>query len=94
MDRHAPKWRLGVEEEAFAAMDSWAKEARDREAEACYFAMCLLMPEKFVREDIAALGGIDWTENQPVRDLARRYGVSVPLMTLRLAQLGLAKRRR
>ena len=61
----------------------------DREAN--YFAMCLLMPEKFVREDIRAMGGIDLTEDKPIRDLTHKYGVSVAMMTLRLGQLGLGK---
>ena len=51
----------------------------------------LLMPEKFVREDIRAMGGIDLTEDKPIRDLAKKYGVSVAMMTMRLGQLGLGK---
>ncbi len=61
----------------------------DREAN--YFAMCLLMPEKFVREDIKAMGGIDLTEDKPIRALAQKYQVSIAMMTLRLGQLGLGK---
>ena len=61
------------------------------EQEANYFAMCLLMPEQFVRVDITAMGGIDLTEDRQIRDLAKRYQVSVAMMTLRLAQLGLLK---
>lgn len=59
------------------------------EHEANYFAMCLLMPEQFLRKDLAEMDGIDLTEDQPIRKLAQRYGVSVALMTLRLSQLGL-----
>ena len=40
------------------------------EQEANYFAMCLLMPEQFVRVDITAMGGIDLTEDRQIRDLA------------------------
>ncbi len=30
MDRHAPKWRLGADAEAFEAMASWLVEERAR----------------------------------------------------------------
>ena len=63
------------------------QSVEDREAD--YFAMCLLMPEQFLRRDIAEMGGIDLTEDRPIRKLAQRYGVSVAMMALRLGQLQL-----
>jgi Zn-dependent peptidase ImmA (M78 family) len=63
------------------------QSVEDREAN--YFAMCLLMPEQFLRRDIAEMGGIDLTEDRPIRKLAQRYGVSVAMMALRLRQLQL-----
>ncbi len=33
MDKYAPKWRIGAELEAFEAMRSWLKEARERLAQ-------------------------------------------------------------
>jgi Zn-dependent peptidase ImmA (M78 family) len=59
------------------------------EAESNYFAMCLLMPESFLRQDIKEMGGLDLTEDSPIRKLAQKYQVSIAMMTLRLAQLGL-----
>jgi Zn-dependent peptidase ImmA (M78 family) len=47
------------------------------------------MPEQFLRRDIAEMGGIDLTEDRPIRKLAQRYGVSVAMMALRLRQLQL-----
>lgn len=58
----------------------------DREAN--YFAMCLLMPEEFVRREVAKLGGIDLTEDGGLKSLAKAFGVSIGLMAVRLGQLG------
>lgn len=59
------------------------------EAEANYFAMCLLMPEQFVRDEIKKIGKIDAVDGTGIEKLARKFRVSVPLMTLRIGQLGL-----
>jgi Zn-dependent peptidase ImmA (M78 family) len=56
-----------------------------REANA--FAMALLMPEDWLRRDIEKLGGIDIEDVQKVGKLAKRYRVSVQVMTLRIGQL-------
>lgn len=58
----------------------------DEEREANYFAMCLLMPEEFLKEDVAKLK--DKSLEAAVGELAKRYKVSEPMMTLRLGQLG------
>lgn len=57
----------------------------DREANA--FAMELLMPEEWLRADLAKLGGIDIEDERKIGKLAKKYGVSSPVMILRLAQL-------
>jgi Zn-dependent peptidase ImmA (M78 family) len=60
----------------------------DREnREANLFAMCLLMPEKLVRSEVDKSGGIDLCDDEPIRELAKKFGVSISLMTIRLAQL-------
>jgi len=59
----------------------------EQEAEANYFAMCLLMPETFLRADFAAHRGD--TLEKTVKDLAHRYKVSELHMSVRLGQLGL-----
>lgn len=61
--------------------DEWA------EREANQFAYALLMPEEFLRADVAKLRhGVTETE---VEKLAARYQVSISHMTLRLVQLEL-----
>ena len=57
----------------------------DREAN--YFAMCLLMPEQFVHAEVKKMGGFDVEDGSKIERLARKFKVSVPLMTIRLAQL-------
>jgi len=61
-------------------------DIEDREAN--YFAMCLLMPESFVRDEVAKLGGIDLSEDKPLKTLAAKFHVSQGMMAIRLAQLG------
>lgn len=64
-----------------------------QEAEANYFAVCLLMPEEFLRKDIAKLGisHFDIIEDSRLQDLADRYQVTLQMMIMRLAGLGLLK---
>lgn len=58
-----------------------------REAEANAFAASLLMPRDFLTEDLQRKP-IDVSDDTAVRSLARRYGVSVQALTIRLANLG------
>lgn len=58
------------------------------EREANAFAAELLMPEEFVLADIEARI-YDLTDDNLLPDLAKRYEVSVPALTYRLANLGL-----
>lgn len=58
------------------------------EEEANAFAMALLMPRDWLNADVEKLrerGGLD---EEHVEWLAKRYGVSVVMMTLRLCDLG------
>lgn len=58
------------------------------ENEANYFAMSLLMPESFLRKDIAEMGGsIDIGDDVACAALAKKYGVSVSMMAMRLVQV-------
>lgn len=66
-----------------------AQERSVEDREANYFAMCLLMPEAFVRREVAALGGVDLSDDKVLRALARKFQVSLGMMALRLGQLGL-----
>jgi Zn-dependent peptidase ImmA (M78 family) len=54
------------------------------ELEANAFAMELLMPEEWIKRDIK---GIDLLDTRAVEALAKRYQVSVPLMSFRIGQL-------
>ena len=67
------------------------KRIEQEEREANYFAMCLLIPEAMLRADLAEMfpGGVDVVNND-IERLADRYKVSRELMTLRLADLGMA----
>jgi Zn-dependent peptidase ImmA (M78 family) len=57
------------------------------EREANYFARCLLMPRRFVLADLKATGGVDLCEDDQVKQLAKKYGVSVSLMALRIYEV-------
>lgn len=59
--------------------------------EANYFAMCLLMPERFVRDEIRKIGGIDIADDRAIRKLARIFAVPETAMAIRLGQLMGAK---
>ena len=63
------------------------------EAEANYFAMCLLMPEKMIQDDIVLM-----RKESPIcfddfrlDAMADRYQVDVKLLMMRLVQLGYIK---
>lgn len=58
------------------------------EKEANLFAAELLMPAHLVADDIEEIGTIDLMEEDVLRDLAEKYGVSTQAMTFRLAYLG------
>lgn len=57
------------------------------EAEANYFAMCLLMPEAFVRREVARFAAFDINNEKHVAQLAKTFQVSPGMMGYRLAQL-------
>lgn len=62
-----------------------------KEIEANTFAAELLMPENFIRKDLELLGYacLDPEEDPVIRDLAKKYQVSLQAMTIRLVNLGL-----
>jgi len=47
-------------------------EKQDHEAN--LFAMCLLMPEKLVRAEVARMGGVDLCDDEPLKQLAHKFG--------------------
>jgi Zn-dependent peptidase ImmA (M78 family) len=58
------------------------------EKEANLFAAELLMPAKFLQSDVEEIGSFDVLDEDVLKDLADRYGVSTQAMTFRLAYLG------
>lgn len=60
----------------------------DAEKEANLFAAELLMPEPFLRADLAGQGPLDLYDDDFIPELARKYGVSVQALTFRLQYLG------
>lgn len=62
------------------------------EVRANRFAAELLMPTDWVAQEFAALDGpdIDWSDDdEPIRNLANRFGTSIQAMTIRLLELEL-----
>lgn len=62
-------------------------DSETMEKEANLFAMYLLMPENLVRAEVKKLGGFDIEGGEGIISLAKKFKVSVPLMTLRLGQI-------
>ncbi|HEY1171015.1 MAG TPA: ImmA/IrrE family metallo-endopeptidase [Verrucomicrobiae bacterium] len=64
------------------------KSRQEREDdEANLFAMCLLMPEEMVKEEIAKLGVFDVNDDRKMKKLAKIFEVSETMMALRIAQI-------
>jgi len=59
-----------------------------KEQEANAFAAALLMPEKFIREEISK-NSFDLSDEDSMMKLAKTFIVSVPAMTFRISNLGL-----
>jgi Zn-dependent peptidase ImmA (M78 family) len=71
--------------------DASSKGTDDDEKEANLFAAELLMPARFVAHDIEKIGTIDLMNDEVLKELASKYGVSLQAMTFRLAYLGYMK---
>lgn len=63
------------------------EESRRMDAEATEFAMHLLMPDEFLIPDVHKLGGVDMEDTAKVAKLAKKYQVSMQVMTIRLGML-------
>lgn len=71
---------------------SYRRGLQVMDEEADLFAVELLMPKALLLEDIRKLGGIDIETDHRIESLAKRYRVSLQLMTMRLGQLLLGGR--
>jgi Zn-dependent peptidase ImmA (M78 family) len=61
------------------------EEAREIEANA--FAMELLMPEQFVRDEVRKMGGIDICDDAAIAKLAKIFRVPMAAMAVRLGEI-------
>ena len=60
----------------------------EREIEANQFAVCLLMPPRLLRDEVARFAGVPVLDDQ-VSELSRMFRVSEQAMTIRLTTMGL-----
>jgi Zn-dependent peptidase ImmA (M78 family) len=60
----------------------------DAEKEANLFAAELLMPEAFLKHDLAGRSSLDLYDEEYIPNLAKKYGVSVQALMFRLQYLG------
>jgi Zn-dependent peptidase ImmA (M78 family) len=60
----------------------------EAEREANFFAASLLMPKEFLEADLAGEDDVDLLDDDFLRDLARKYGVSTQALVNRLKNLG------
>ncbi len=60
----------------------------EAEREANYFAAALLMPKRFLEQDVHDEECLDLTEDTKVKFLSRKYGVSTIALVNRLKNLG------
>jgi len=58
------------------------------EKEANLFAAELLMPRRFLEEELAAIDVMDLEQEEVLKELADRYGVSTQALAFRLSYLG------
>ena len=68
--------------------DVSSQGVNDAEKEANLFAAEMLMPEKFLRHDLAGRASLDLYDEDYIPQLAQKYGVSVQALMFRLQYLG------
>lgn len=68
-----------------------SKGERAEEKEANLFAAELLIPVRFIQQDLAEVDALDLEHDDTLTELAKKYQVSVQAMTFRLAYLGYIK---
>lgn len=70
--------------------DNLSSQGTDtNEREANFFAAELLMPLKFIQDDLEKLGKADIAEGKLLEELAKRYEVSTQSLLFRLVNLGI-----
>ena len=69
-------------------MKSLTKQDKEQEREANLFAIALLMPAKFIHEDMQGQLPLDLENDKRIKSMAKRYGVTEQMMTSRMVNLG------
>jgi Zn-dependent peptidase ImmA (M78 family) len=88
---HDDEERLHVDREFSTVRlrnDVSSQGSDDAEKEANLFAAELLMPERFLRNDLVGHESLDLYEDDLIPELATKYGVSVQALMFRLQYLG------
>jgi Zn-dependent peptidase ImmA (M78 family) len=84
-----PQEDMHVDKFVLQFRDSNSSKGEDElEKEANRFAAELLMPKEFLRRDLTEIGLHDLHDDDAVKQLAKKYEVSVQAMTTRLTTLG------
>lgn len=68
-------------------MRSRKHRAKDIEAEANAFALCLLIPKELLEREIDKLGGLDLGSDKDMESLCKTFGVSTTAMAVRMNML-------
>jgi Zn-dependent peptidase ImmA (M78 family) len=63
------------------------QSTRWMEEEANLFAMCLLMPEQLVRQEVEKMGGFSLADDESIKHLAKVFDVPLTAMAVRLSQI-------
>jgi Zn-dependent peptidase ImmA (M78 family) len=64
------------------------EQDKEQEREANLFAIALLMPARFIHQDMEGQSPLDLENDQRIKSMAKRYGVTEQMMTARLVNLG------
>lgn len=84
-----PQEEMHVDKFVLQFRDSKSSKGEDElEKEANRFAAELLMPKEFLVRDVQEIGLQDLHDDEAVKQLAKKYEVSVQAMTTRLTSLG------
>ena len=68
--------------------DNSSKGTDEAEREANFFAASLLMPKHFIEKDLATVDYVDLLDDELLRTLTSKYGVSTQALLNRLKNLG------
>lgn len=70
-------------------MKSKYSKARDVEAEANAFALCILIPGDMLKDEVDKIGGLDLTSDADFKMLCDKFQVSQTAMMVRMSMMNL-----